>query len=194
VPVGSGVTTVSVAVVNPDPGGSTSAAANAQVQPSLQSAARLLDQATFGPTLADIQTVQSEGLPAYLAAQFTTPTTVEPDIAATPPALCATNTVPCQQAEWWQVALTGPDQLRQRVAFALSEMFVISTNSVNARAVTTYQNMLANDAFANFYTIMHDVTLSPGMGLYLNMLNSLRLRTRTMRERTCSSSPLASIC
>jgi uncharacterized protein (DUF1800 family) len=40
--------------------------------------------------------------------------------------------------------------------------------------VTTYQNMLANDAFGNFYTIMHDVTLSPAMGAYLNMLNSAK--------------------
>jgi uncharacterized protein (DUF1800 family) len=58
------------------------------------------------------------------------------------------------------------------VALALSEIFVVSTNSVNARAVTTYHNTLANDAFTNFYTIMQDVTLSPAMGAYLNMLNS----------------------
>jgi uncharacterized protein (DUF1800 family) len=177
VSVGTGVTTLQVAVVNPSPGGTTSPTASAAVQASLQSAARLLDQATFGSTLTDIQAVQAEGLPAYLTAQFATPTTVEPDIAATPPTLCATNTIPCQQAEWWQVALTGPDQLRQRVALALSEIFVISTNSVNARSVTTYQNMLANDAFSNFYTIMHDVTLSPGMGAYLNMLNSAKPAT-----------------
>ena len=140
----------------------------------MQSASRLLDQATFGPTLTDIAHVQSIGLPAYLTEQFATPTTLEPDIATPPPTLCATNTVPCQQAEWWQAALTAPDQLRQRVAFAMSEMFVISTNSDNARAVTTFQNMLANDAFGNFYTMMHDVTLSPGMGAYLNMLNSAK--------------------
>jgi uncharacterized protein (DUF1800 family) len=144
------------------------------VQASLQSASRLLDQATFGPTLTDIQTVESEGLPAYLDAQLATPTTLEPDIANPPPALCATNTIPCQQAEWWQVAITGPDQLRQRVAFALSEMFVVSTDSVNARSVTTFQNMLANDAFGNFYNVMYDVTLSPAMGAYLNMLNSAK--------------------
>jgi uncharacterized protein (DUF1800 family) len=174
VPVGSGATSVTVAVVNPNPGSATSPTANAQVGTSLQSAARLLDQATFGPTLTDIQTVENEGLPAYLNAQFATPTTIEPDIAATPPTLCATNTIPCQQAEWWQAAITGPDQLRQRVALALSEMFVVSTNSVNARSVTTYQNMLANDAFGNFLTIMHDVTLSPAMGAYLNMLNSAK--------------------
>jgi uncharacterized protein (DUF1800 family) len=174
VPGASGATTVAVDVINPNPGGATSTVANAQIQASLQSAARLLDQTTFGPKLADIQTVEAEGLPAYLNAQFATPTTVEPDIATPPPTLCATNTIPCQQAEWWQTAITGPDQLRQRVAFALSEMFVVSTNSDNARSVTTYQNMLANDAFGNFYTIMHDVTLSPAMGAYLNMLNSAK--------------------
>jgi uncharacterized protein (DUF1800 family) len=173
----TGVTTVSVDVLNPNPGGMTSTIATAQVQTqkaTLQAAARLLDQATFGPTLTDIQHVENVGLQAYLAEQFATPTTLEPDIAATPPTLCATNTIPCQQAEWWQVALTGPDQLRQRVALAMSEMFVISTNSVNARAVTTYQNTLANDAFGNFYTMVKDVTLSPGMGAYLNMLNSAK--------------------
>jgi uncharacterized protein (DUF1800 family) len=174
VPVTTGAITIPVAVVNPNPGGATSPTANAQVGTSLQSAARLLDQATFGPTLADIQTVQNEGLPTYLNAQFATPATLEPDITAVPPTLCATNTIPCQQAEWWQAAITGPDQLRQRVALALSAMFVVSTNSVNARSVTTYQNTLANDAFGNFLTIMHDVTLSPAMGAYLNMLNSAK--------------------
>lgn len=106
--------------------------------------------------------------------QFALPATTEPDIATPPPTLCASNTIPCQQAEWWQAAITAPDQLRQRVAFAMSEMFVISSNSVNARAVTPYQNILLNDAFGNFYTMMKDVTLSPGMGAYLNMLNSAK--------------------
>jgi uncharacterized protein (DUF1800 family) len=174
VPVGTGVTTVAVDVVNPNPGGTTSTVASAQVQASLASASRLLDQATFGPTLTDIAHVQSVGLQAYLNEQFATPTTLEPDITVPPPTLCATDTIPCQQAEWWQVALTAPDQLRQRVAFAMSEMFVISTDSDNARAVTTFQNTLANDAFGNFYTMMNDVTLSPGMGAYLNMLNSAK--------------------
>jgi uncharacterized protein (DUF1800 family) len=177
IPVTAGETTVAVDVVNPNPGGTNSTTANAQVislQASLQSAARLLDQATFGPTLTDIQHVEAVGLQAYLTEQFATPATLEPDITTPPPALCATNTTPCQQAEWWQAAITAPDQLRQRVAFAMSEMFVISTNSVNARAVTPFQNLLASDAFGNFYTMMKDVTLSPGMGAYLNMLDSAK--------------------
>ena len=150
---------------------------NAQVvnlKASVQAAARLLDQATFGPTLTDINHVQAVGVNAYLTEQFAVPTTVLPAITTPPPTICATNLIPCEQSEWWQTVLTGPDQLRQRVAFALSEMFVVSTNSVNAQSVVTYQNTLANDAFANFYTIMQDVSLSPAMGGYLNMLNSAK--------------------
>ena len=171
----SSATSVSVGVVNPDPGSSSPVTTNAQVQTpkaTVTAATRLLDQATFGPTLSDIAHVQQVGLPAYLAEQFAVPATLLPDITNPPPAACSTNTVPCEQSEWWQTVLTGNDQLRQRVAFALSEIFVISSNSVNARAVTPYQNMLAQDAFGSFLTIMKDVTLSPGMGAYLNMLNS----------------------
>jgi len=79
------------------------------------------------------------------------------------------------QSGWWQAALTAPDQLRQRVAFALAEIFVISAcSSMAPPAAVAYQNTLVNDAFTNFSTIIKDVTLSPGMGLYLNMLNSYK--------------------
>jgi uncharacterized protein (DUF1800 family) len=138
------------------------------------SAARLLDQATFGPTLTDIQHVQTVGIDAYITEQLGTAPTLLPDVTIPPPTICATNNIPCEQSEWWQTVLTGPDQLRQRVAFALSEIMVISTNSVNPAAVITYQNVLAKDAFANFATIMNDVTLSTGMGAYLNMINSYK--------------------
>jgi uncharacterized protein (DUF1800 family) len=174
VTIAAGSTTVAVTVTNPNPG-TTNVSSNAQVvnlKASLQAAARLLDQATFGPTLSDINHVQSVGVNAYLTEQFAVPTTVLPTITTPPPTLCATNLIPCEQSEWWQTMLTGQDQLRQRVAFALASMFVVSTNSVNSQAVVTYQNVLANDAFSNFYTIMQDVTLSTAMGAYLNMLNS----------------------
>ncbi len=176
VTIAAGSTTVAVTVTNPNPG-TTNVSSNAQVvnvKASVQTAARLLDQATFGPTLTDINHVQSVGVSGYLTEQFTMPTTVLPAITTPPPTLCATNTIPCEQSEWWKVMLTGQDQLRQRVAFALSEIFVVSTNSVNAQSVVTFQNTLANDAFGNFYTIMQDVSLSPAMGGYLNMLNSAK--------------------
>lgn len=178
VTVPSGVTSVTVAVMNPNPGSATSSTVNAQINPpkaTLAAAARLLDQATFGPTMADIAHVQSVGIDAYIAEQFNVPTTKLADIPANPlPAVClnANNAAVCAESEWWQAAITAPDQLRQRVALALSEIFVISTDTDNGQAVTPYHNMLANDAFTNYATIMKDVTLSPGMGIYLNMVNS----------------------
>jgi uncharacterized protein (DUF1800 family) len=176
----SGTTSLSVAVANPNPGAATSSSAAATLYlASISGAARLLDQATFGPTLTDIQHVQNIGIDAYITEQFNTADTPLPNIPSPLPAVClAANTpINCEESEWWQVALTGNDQLRQRVAFALSEIFVISTDSVNATTVPYYHNTLATDAFGNFSTIMSDVTLSPGMGAYLNMLNSAKAPT-----------------
>jgi uncharacterized protein (DUF1800 family) len=179
--VAAGTTALTIDVINPTSGGTPSATVQAVVassRPTVTAAARLLDQATFGPTLSDIQHVQQVGLDAYITEQFNVAPTLLPDIPATPTAICTVNaTAPCAQSEWWQAVLTGPDQLRQRVAFALSEMFVVSTDSDNARAVTPYQNILAKDAFTNFATIMTDVSLSPAMGDYLNMLNSRKPAT-----------------
>ena len=177
VTLAAGTTSVAVGVVNPNPGQVAAATANASVATSkatLASAARLLDQATFGPTLNDIQHVEAVGLNGYLAEQFAMPVTKLPDITTPPPTQCVNTTIPCEQSEWWQTMLTANDQLRLRVAFALSEIFVISTDSVNARSVTPYQNILATDAFGNFATLMKDVALSPGMGAYLNMLHSAK--------------------
>jgi uncharacterized protein (DUF1800 family) len=170
-----GATSLAIDVLNPTSGTTGSPAVNAALtgyKATVTASARLLDQATFGPTLNDIQHVQQVGINGYITEQVAVTPTLLPDIATPPPAVCVNTTVPCEQSEWWQTVLTGNDQLRQRVAFALSEIFVVSTNSVNARSVTTYQNTLANDAFTNFYTIMQDVSLSPAMGGYLNMLNS----------------------
>ena len=173
----AGTSTISIEVVNPNPGSAASNSINAPIYlASAAAAARLLDQATFGPTLADIQNVQNIGIDAYIAGQFDTPDTPLPNIPTPLPPACLTSNASyvCEESEWWQTALTGNDQLRQRVAFALSEIFVISSTSVNATTITYYHNTLAQDAFTNFSTIMNDVSVSPGMGGYLNMLNSAK--------------------
>jgi uncharacterized protein (DUF1800 family) len=174
IPIG---TTLSVNVMNPNPGAAASNAMNAAIYvTTVPMAARLLDQATFGPSLATIRQVQSTGVDAWITQQFNTPDTPLANIPTPLPAVCLAANTPtnCEESEWWQTVLTGPDQLRQRVAFALSEIFVISSDTDNATTITYYHNTLAQDAFTNFYTIMHDVTVSPGMGAYLNMLNSAK--------------------
>jgi uncharacterized protein (DUF1800 family) len=178
VTIPSGTSSLAVAAVNPNPGGSTSSTLSlpvAYIAATASAAGRILDQTTFGPTTATIQHVQQIGINAYLQEQFAEPVTKLPAIPTNPlPALCATSntTYPCAESEWWSTAITGPDQLRQRVAFALSEMFVVSTQAIPGQSIPQFHNALANHAFTNFSTIMKDVALSPAMGLYLNMLNS----------------------
>ena len=180
VTIPSGTNTLSVNVMNPSPGAMASNAMNAAIYvTTVPTAGRLLDQATFGPSLATIRQVQSTGVDAWITQQFNTPDTPLANIPTPLPAVCLAANTPtnCEESEWWQTVLTGPDQLRQRVAFALSEIFVISSDSDNATTITYYHNTLAQDAFTNFSTIMHDVTVSPGMGAYLNMLNSAKAPT-----------------
>jgi len=176
----AGTTSVNVDVSNPNPGALLSSVVNAKVTVALASvtaAARILDQATFGPTATDIQHVQAIGINGYLAEQFAQPATQLAAIPTNPlPAVCLANNTPypCAESEWWSTAINAPDQLRQRVAFALSEMFVVSTLTVPGQSIPQFHNVLSNDAFLNFRTIMNDVTLTPAMGDYLNMLNSAK--------------------
>ena len=97
-----------------------------------------------------------------------------PAIGNPPVATCPDATYRCAQSSFWKNALTANDQLRQRVAFALSEIFVVSTDMVNARTIPSYHNLLADDAFGNFRKIINDVATSLAMGEYLNMLDSNR--------------------
>ena len=136
-------------------------------------AARLLDQATFGPTPASIAQIQQMGMDAWLNAQFALNTSDIPD----QPILDATgknnsNLAPVQSA-FFANAITGEDQLRQRVAFALSEIWVVSAVSDHAAyAFPPYWRIFRDNAFGNYRQIIKAVTLSPAMGTYLNMANN----------------------
>jgi uncharacterized protein (DUF1800 family) len=172
----TGTTSITVGVLNPNAAQKSAVTQTMAVQTippvSLAQATRLLDQSTFGPTLAAVQNVQQVGVAAYLNQQFAIPTTRMPAIPNPPVSICPNGTFACAQSSFWKIALTGNDQLRQRVAFALSEIFVVSTDMVNARTIPSYQNLLADDAFGNFRQLLNDVATSPAMGAYLNMLNS----------------------
>jgi len=76
---------------------------------------------------------------------------------------------------WWQNTIVSEDQLRQRVAYALSQILVISSNSDltdDAETLTTYYDILLDKAFGNYKDILMDVTLHPAMGLYLSHFNN----------------------
>jgi uncharacterized protein (DUF1800 family) len=171
----SQVGAVAVEVTNPDPGSSQSNSLSAQVVGgtpviSATTAARFLDQSSFGPTASSIAHVQQIGLQAALTEQFNQPATQFSQPPSPDTAICGFTNWRCTQSEFLNVAVWGNDQLRQRVAMALSEIFVAPIQQDNAMPL--YLNTLAADAFTNYRTIMQDAALSPNMGNYLNMVNS----------------------
>ena len=155
--------------------------------PTAAAAGRFLSQATFGATDALITQVQNQGYDAFLNAQFAAPMSshlsfVDAAVAALPSPSPSPSATPNQPTltmtndAWWTYAVSGQDQLRQRVAFALSETLVVSINSAglgNAPfALPAYYDVLVRDAFGNYRQLLEDVTLNPAMGAYLNMLQN----------------------
>lgn len=162
---------VPVTVQNPNPGASTSTTSELMTVVSGQAATpaaavRFLEQSTFGPTPDLVTQVEQTGITPFLSGQFSAMPAAYPV-----PFPTASDLTPTQEF-FFTNALTGYDQLRQRVAFALSEIVVTSGNTIPPQAMATYVNMLSQDAFSNYRTIMQDVTLSPSMGAYLNMVNN----------------------
>lgn len=163
--------TVPVTVQNPDPGSTVSTAMDIAVNAgtpvvNATAAARFLEQSTWGPTPQLIAHVQQVGFQAFLNEQFSAP-------VSTYPAPSSTDDLSFVQQHFFANAVTGQDQLRQRVSSALSEIFVISGISISdPNAFVLWMNMLQNDAFGNHANLLKDVTLSPAMGTYLNMANN----------------------
>ncbi len=149
--------------------------------------ARFLDQATFGPSDAHAAHVKAVGISAYLNEQFATSATQYPAIQYVPAGkaatFCPTDPDPTCVRDYYSLfllqnaffrnALAAPDQLRQRVAFALSQIMVTSGLDINvAYGMAKYQQIFVDNAFGNFEDLLTRVTLSSVMGDYLNMVNN----------------------
>ncbi|MDQ6618350.1 MAG: DUF1800 family protein [Pseudomonadota bacterium] len=169
---------------------------------------RFLNQATFGATQAEAARVKTMGLAAWISDQFAQPTSGYPDAkynriqlqqtvdcgqkdanganyaASAPEFICyRDNLTPTGMArDLFTNAVSKPDQLRQRVAWALSQIHVVSTAEPDlffAYPMTRFQNMLFQEAFGNFETLLNRITLSPAMGNYLDMVNNDKANTAT---------------
>jgi uncharacterized protein (DUF1800 family) len=169
-------------VTSPNPGASTSinpvrvtyGSTDGPPVVTYSAAARFLDQAAWGPDAATIAHVQSVGFAKYLAEQFAAPPTPIPDPALTPYFNSGV------QSRFFTNAVHGQDQLRQRVAFALLNILVVSgVQANNAPQFVPYLALMQKDAFANFRQTLEDVTLNPTMGTYLNMVNNDVANTAT---------------
>ncbi|MEZ5564486.1 MAG: DUF1800 domain-containing protein [Gammaproteobacteria bacterium] len=141
---------------------------------------RFLNQASFGATDEAAQQVISQGYEPWIDAQLALPASLElPAVDAAYAAMAppVNNFAPLQGdrvAAWFENSVRGNDQLRQRVAFALSEIMVVSEVSLKQLpwAVADYYDTLARDAFGSYRQLIEDVTLHPAMGVYLSMLGN----------------------
>ena len=135
---------------------------------------RFLSQATFGPSPADMASVKSIGYRPWLENQFNTAAThhvpyILANLSNDPQNPYSS---PLIFNSWWQKAVTAPDQFRQRAAFALSEILVVSDTGPlnnNGRILADYYDNLLDNCFGNFRDILKQITLTPAMGLYLDM-------------------------
>lgn len=129
--------------------------------------ARFLDQTSFGPTPAELAKIQQMGIPSYLDDQFNQPETQIPQ-----PADNGMGTL-----RNWQLYnfTTAPDQLRQRVAYALSQIIVTSGNKlVYADEIIPWMKLLSHEAFGNYRQLLRDVSICPSMGKYLDLAKSTK--------------------
>lgn len=141
-----------------------------------QEAARFLTQATFGPTQPEIDRLMEIGYQAWFQEQLSAPTsTGYRQYWDARKAAKSAGTLEITHA-FWKNALTGKDQLRQRMALALSEIFVVSTidgcGNNNPQGSASYFDMLDQKSLGRFRDILESVTLHPVMGCYLSHLRN----------------------
>ncbi len=163
-----------VQVLNPGSTGSDVAvaiveAANAVV--SERAANRFLEQAAWGPSPESVLRVQQIGFEKYIEEQVSAPVSDYPE----PPIPDTEQSLTPAQRRFFTNAVHGPDQLRQRVAFALSQIWVASASRLTqTRMMVPYLRLLQANAFSNYRTLMEELTLSPAMGRYLDMVNNAK--------------------
>ncbi len=162
---------VTVTVTNPVPGGGTSAGVVVHVTTggnpvSSAAADRFLEQASFGPDTETLNQVQETGFDLYLQNQFNAALTAYKD--PTP-----TTSIYDLQRIYFLHAIAGGDQLRGRTSLALNELWVVGADKIgDPLGYTNYLRTLDKDALGNYLDVMKDVTLTPAMGHYLDMVNN----------------------
>jgi uncharacterized protein (DUF1800 family) len=155
-------------------------------------AARLLTQATFGPKRSEIDALTGGSVEDWITAQMALPNSSHrartlAEMQYSP--VTNNNNNPNQpypfhrMQAWFYNVLQGPDQLRQRVAFALSQILVVSDATLNGQQYTEglayYYDLLAENAFGSYRSLLEQVTLSPIMGTFLSHLRNAKANPAT---------------
>ncbi|MBC7469742.1 MAG: DUF1800 domain-containing protein [Ramlibacter sp.] len=183
----SGDSVVAVPVPGPAPAPAPAPGPAAAPPPvAANEAARFLAQATPGANRIDIAAVQASGFAGWIEAQFAIPQSLShydwlaahgyTDEKYRNNASGLDNTI-------WRKLIASPDPLRQRVTLALSEICVVSVLGVSTSwrqfAVGNYLDLLENNAFGNYRTLLGQISLSTAMGYYLTFRGNAKANPAT---------------
>lgn len=150
-------------------------------------AARFLSQASFGPDTASINDIASHGLESWFTAELEKPASLH--LQTVLDSFADDGSFRDEEGDllpgvrfaasnsFWKTAIEADDQLRQRMAFALSQIMVVSRNSNLSEVPQTmaaYMDVLTEGAFGNYRDLMEDVTYSPAMSIYLTYLRNVK--------------------
>jgi uncharacterized protein (TIGR03437 family) len=161
-----------IKVANPNPGAAMSTPISVPVRVANEkmpyaAAVRFLEMTTWGPTPQSVVDLQTQGQDAWLAAQFAKPASAWPDPNT------MTEGVGRLQTAFYNIALSGDDQLRQRASFALAQIAVSSAiKDTTFEQMVSYQRALGDYAFGSYRDFLATITLNPSMGDFLDMVNN----------------------
>ena len=163
-------------------GGSSSSAPSPSPPPpppapiSTAEAFQFLNQSSFGATLAEAQNVINVSYDAWIDSQMQEPASLQlPYLRSLPRPMNLAELHADRVDMWFRTVVDGQDQLRQRVAFALSEITVVSQQGALIQApysVADFHDQLSLYAFGNYRDLLDVITLHPAMGVYLSMLGN----------------------
>ncbi len=163
----------------------TLANAAATNKASPKGAARFLSQATFGVKTQEIAQVTNLGYYAWITNQFAIAPSHHSTYMQTVEAAYTNIWSSHKDLVWWHRSVNAPDQLRQRMAWALSQIFVVSDASDRLagewRCMTAYYDLLLGKAFGNFGDLLLSVALHPAMGIYLSHMGNEKADPATGR-------------
>ncbi|MDZ4375379.1 MAG: DUF1800 domain-containing protein [Phenylobacterium sp.] len=171
--------------------GARQAGVEAAAPPTAAEASRFLAQASFGASDSSISAVRAAGYSQWIDQQMVMPAPpghladLDARLAQLREANANATLNPVDfNFSFWKQAVTGPDQLRQRMKLALSEIFVVSFTDTNVeeRGAASYYDTLGRHAFGNFRTLLEEVTLHPMMGVYLTWLGNRKEDPATGRQ------------
>lgn len=164
-------TSIPVTVSNPAPNAAVSGPVNVTIgaapapNMSMIKAGRFLEQAAFGPNTASMNKVLQGGIDAWLDEQFAMPETV----------ISIPSGVSQAKGEYLNRLAHAPDQLRQKAAWALNHILVISANkNIYPDEIVPLYQLLSKHAFGNYRTLLREVAQSSQMGKYLDLANSVK--------------------